>query len=90
MRPSIHLCLLLEQLSLLLGEDTDRVFEAEDFQQADVHLTERLLLELLDIALQNQILMLDFPLVFLWLTSIICRRDILRRLQFHEHTLVFV
>ena len=68
---SVHLRLVSQLFGLLLSEDSNRVFEAEDFEQADVHFAERLFLKLFDVSLQDQVLVLHLPLVVFRCTSVV-------------------
>lgn len=77
----LHLLLVCEHFSSFFRQDTNRVFEAKDLEQTNIHLAKRFLLYLLYVALQNQGFVLYFPLGFVRLASVVRRWDKLRRFE---------
>ena len=77
----LHLLLVSEHFSSFFRQDTNRVFEAKDLEQTNIHLAKRFLLYLLYVALQNQGFVLYFPLGFVWLASVVRRWYKLRRFE---------
>ena len=75
----LHLLLVSQHFSSFFRQDTNRVFEAEDLEQTNIHLAKRFLLNLLYVALQNQGFVLYFPLGLIWLASVVRRWYKLRR-----------